>query len=101
MTSQTALSLLRLAGGAALALGVLVAAPQAGRTADDRQKEQAEDACREVAQRRDWNDIETDVEEDDDDSVTVKVSGRRDGRNRERECTFTMDGDEVEFEDNE
>lgn len=101
MTLPIDLPVLRLAGAAMLALGLLVTAPQTGSAADDDDKEKAEDACRQVAQRRDWNDIETDVEDDDDDSVTVMVTGRRDGRNRERECTYTMDGDEVEFEDNE
>ena len=67
----------------------------------DRDIDRAREACRDVARNRDWRDIETDVRDRDDDRgrVIVRVTGRRDGDDRERRCTYDVRDDRAEFED--
>jgi hypothetical protein len=96
---------LRLAGAAALSASALLLAGTAPAGArdriSDRDVDRARNACREIARDRDWRDIETDVRDRDDDHgrVTVRVTGRRDGDDRERRCTYDVRDDRAEFED--
>ena len=95
----------RLAGAAALPLCALLlagAAPaQARDRISDRDVARARDACREVARNRDWRDIETDVRDRDEDRnrVIIRVTGRRDGEDRERRCTYDVRDDRAELDD--
>jgi hypothetical protein len=92
-------------GAAALGLGALLLAgtapAQARDRISDRDIDRAREACRDVARDRDWRDIETDVRDRDDDRgrVIVRVTGRRDGDDRERRCTYDVRDDRAELED--
>lgn len=102
----------RLAAGGTLAAASLCAlllsgaAPAQARDRDrisDRDIERAEDACREIARDRGWRDVRTDVRDRDrdrdDDRVVVEVTGRRDGDERERRCTYNTRRNDADFED--
>ena len=95
----------RLAGAAALPLCALLLAGTAPAQARDRisgrDVDRAREACRDVARNRDWRDIETDVRDRDDDRgrVIVRVTGRREGEDRERRCTYDVRDDRAELED--
>src|SRR3954471_15661530 len=67
----------------------------------DRDIERARDACREVAQNRDWRDVRVDARDRDEDRgrVTMTVRGRRDGGERERDCTYDFRDERASFED--
>src|SRR5438045_2123755 len=69
--------------------------------ARDRDIERARDACREVAQNRDWRDVRVDARDRDEDRgrVTMTVRGRRDGEDRERDCTYDLRDERASFED--
>jgi hypothetical protein len=92
-------------GAAALGLGALLLAgtapAQARDRISDRDIDRARDACREIARDRDWREIETDVRDRDDDRgrVIVRVTGRRDGEDRERRCTYDVRDDRAELEE--
>jgi hypothetical protein len=96
-------AIFRLAGAALpLCALLLAAAPAHARDRiSDRDVERARDACRAVARDRDWRDIETDVRDRDEDRgrVIVRVTGRRDGDDRERRCTYDVRDDRAEFDD--
>jgi hypothetical protein len=67
----------------------------------DRDIERARDACREVAQNRDWRDVRVDARDRDEErgQVTLTVRGRRDGEDRERDCTYDLRDERASFED--
>jgi hypothetical protein len=60
----------------------------------------AKDACRSLAQKSDWKDIETNVQRERDDRFVVRVRGERDGRDRERTCIYDDRHNDAEFRDN-
>ena len=101
--------LARLTCGAALGLCTLWlagAAPAHARDRDhdrisDRDIERARDACRQVAENRDWRNVRVDMRhrEEERHQVTVTVSGKRHGDDRERECTYDLRDDRATFED--
>ena len=61
----------------------------------------AQDACRQVAENRDWKNIHTDVRDRDEDRnrVIIKVTGKRNGDDRERECTYDVRDQRAELDD--
>ena len=67
----------------------------------DHDVDRAKDACREVAENRDWKNIHTDVRDKDDDRnrVIVRVTGKRNGDDRERECTYDVRDQRAEIDD--
>ena len=95
----------RLGGAAVLGLGALLLAGttqvQARDRVSDRDIDRAREACRDVARDRDWREIQTDVRDRDDDRgrVIVRVTGRRDGEDRERRCTYDVRDDRAELEE--
>jgi hypothetical protein len=68
---------------------------------DRRDVAQARDACRQVAENRGWRDIREDVRDDtrDRDRIVVMMRGRRNGEDRERECTFNVRRGDADFQD--
>ena len=71
-----------------------------GDQADERSGDRAKEACRQVAENRDWRDVRTEVRDRDRDGrVVIDVSGRRRGDQRERECRYNTRRQEAEFED--
>jgi hypothetical protein len=64
-------------------------------------EDDARDACRELAQRSDWRDIETNARREGDDRWVIRVRGERDGRDRERTCIYDDRRNEAEFRDND
>lgn len=82
----------------AAALGAVWLASPSPAFADE---DDARDACRELAQRSDWNRIDTDVRRHDDDRWEIRVNGERDGRDRERICIYDDRRDEAEFRGND
>src|SRR4051794_218744 len=95
----------RLASGAALGLcTVWLAGTPPAHARDrisDRDIERARDACREVAQNRGWRDVRVDASDRDEErgQVTLTVRGRRDGEDRERDCTYDLRDERASFED--
>ena len=96
----------RIAAAAGLCALWLAGAPPAHADRDrisDRDRERAEDACREIARNRGWRDVRTDVRERDrdrgDDRVVVDVSSRRDGDDREQRCTYNTRRNDADFGD--
>ena len=91
--------------GAALAvcaLPILAGAPALARErVGDKDVDRARDACRELALRRDWRDIRTEVREHDRkrERVLVEVRGRRRGEERARECAYDIRDRAAAFRD--
>src|SRR4051812_12325007 len=70
------------------------------RSGDRRDVERAQDACRQVAENRDWRNVRTEVRDRDRDGrVVVEVSGRRRGEDRDRECRYDVRRGDAEFDD--
>jgi hypothetical protein len=87
---------------AACALPILAGSPALARDrVGDKDVERARDACREMAERRDWRDVHADVREHDRkrERVLVTVRGRRRGEDRERECVYDIRDHAAEIRD--
>jgi hypothetical protein len=82
----------------AAALGSAWLASVSPAFADD--NDDAKDACRSLAQKSDWKDIETNVRRERDDRFVVRVRGERDGKDRERTCIYDGRHNDAEFRDN-
>ena len=97
--------LARAAGAAAIGLCAAwlggASPAQARDRIDDRDVHRAQDACRQVAENRDWKNIHTDVRDRDEDRnrVIIKVTGKRNGDDRERECTYDVRDQRAELDD--
>ena len=97
--------LTRLACGAALGLCTVwlagVPPAQARDRISDRDIDRAREACRQIAENRDWRDVRVDPRDRDEERgrVTLTVRGRRQGEDRERECTYDFRDDRASFED--
>src|SRR5205823_4160973 len=97
--------LVRLTSGAALSLCAIClvgASPaQARDRISDRDVERAKDACRQIAENRDWRDVRVDTRDRDEERtrVTLTIRGRRNGEDRERDCTYDLRDDQASFED--
>jgi hypothetical protein len=88
------------AGLCAVWLGGLSPA-QARDRISDHDVDRAKDACRQIAENRDWRDVRTDVRDRDEDRdrVIVTMRGKRNGEDRERECTYDVRDQRADFED--
>jgi hypothetical protein len=65
-----------------------------------RDVERARDACRQIAESRDWRNVRTAVRDRDRNGrVVVEVSGRRRGEDRDRECRYDVRRGDAEFRD--
>lgn len=81
------------------ALATVWLAGAAPARADD--EDEARDACRELAQRADWRDIDTDVRRENDNRIVVRVRGERNGDNRERICVYNTRTNDADFRDDD
>ena len=87
---------------AVLAVQLLAGAPARARDrVGDKDVDRAREACRELAERRDWRDVRAQVREHDRkrERVLVDVRGRRRGKDRERECAYDIRDHAAEFRD--
>ena len=67
----------------------------------DRDIERARQACREIAENRDWRNVRVDMRnrEEERNRIIVTVSGKRRGQDRERDCTYDLRDERATFED--
>ncbi len=63
--------------------------------ADD--EDDAKDACKQIAQGRDWDDTKAKVSKEGDDRIVVTMTGERDGEDRERRCIYNTNSKEASF----
>ena len=84
-----------LAATTLLGAGWLVSVPPAW--ADD--EDDAREACLKIAEKRDWEDADTEVRREDDDRIVITVRGERDGDNRERRCVYNTKTEEARFDE--
>jgi hypothetical protein len=81
----------------ALAMGAAVVLTGSPAWADD--EDDARDACEEIAKNRNWKDIDTDIEDEGDRRIRVRVSGERDGEDRQRECVYDKEDKRARMDD--
>jgi hypothetical protein len=84
-----------LALSAATGLAWLAGAPPAW--ADD--EDDAKDACKQIAENRDWDDTKAKVSKEGDDRVVVTMTGEREGEDRQRRCVYNTNSKEARFSD--
>jgi hypothetical protein len=66
----------------------------------EREVERARDACRDLAEDRGWHDVRLEMRDRGRDGpIVIEMRGRRDGEDRERECTYRPREDRASFED--
>ncbi|MCC2652300.1 MAG: hypothetical protein K0Q60_2463, partial [Microvirga sp.] len=73
-----------LALAAATGVAWLVSAPPAWADEED----DAKDACKEIAESRDWDDTKAKVSKEGDNRIVVTMTGEREGEDRERRCVY-------------
>jgi hypothetical protein len=81
----------------ALAMGTAVLLTGNPAWADD--EDDAREACERIAKNRNWKDVDTDIKDSGDSRIVVRVTGERDGEDRERECVFHRQREEADFDD--
>jgi hypothetical protein len=67
--------------------------------ASDREVNEARDACKQIAEGRDWKNVRTNVRDSSDERVVMAVSGKRRGEDRDRECRYNIKRHQAEFDD--
>jgi hypothetical protein len=67
--------------------------------ASDREVNEARDACKQVAEGRDWKNVSTNIRDSSDQRVVMMVKGKRRGEERERECRYNIKQHNAEFDD--
>jgi hypothetical protein len=67
--------------------------------ASDREINEARDACKQIAENRDWKNVRTNVRDSSDERVVMTVSGKRRGEDRDRECRYNIKRHQAEFDD--
>ena len=67
--------------------------------ASDHEINEARDACKQIAENRDWKNVRTNVRDSSNDRVVLTVSGKRRGEDRDRECRYNLKRHEAEFDD--
>ena len=65
----------------------------------DREVNEARDACKQIAEKRDWKNVSTNVRDSSGDRVVMMVKGKRRGDDRERECRYNIRQHNAEFDD--
>ena len=84
---------LTLAAVAAAAL--LLGAPPAW--ADD--EDDAKDACKQIAENRDWDDTKAKVAKEGENRIVVTMTGEREGEDRQRRCVYNTNSKQASFSD--
>ncbi len=74
-----------LALAAAVGVAWLVGAPAAWADEED----DAEEACKQIAEDRDWDDSEVEVRKEGEERIVVTVKGEEEGKDRDRRCVTT------------
>ena len=77
----------------ATGLAWLAGAPAAW--ADD--EDDAKDACKQIAENRDWDDSKARVRKEGENRIVVTVTGEREGEDRERRCVYNTNSKEASF----
>jgi hypothetical protein len=67
--------------------------------ASGKEVNEARDACKQVAENRDWKNVSTNVRDSSDQRVVMMVKGKRKGEERERECRYNVKQHNAEFDD--
>ena len=80
---------------AATGVAWLVGAPPAW--ADD--EDDAKDACKQIAENRDWDDTKAKVSREGENRIVVRMTGEREGEDRERRCVYNTNSKEASFSD--
>ena len=83
-----ALTLAAVAGTA-----LLVGAPPAW--ADD--EDDAKDACKRIAENRDWDDTKAKVTKEGENRIVVTMTGERNNNDKERRCVYNSNSKEARF----
>jgi hypothetical protein len=65
----------------------------------DKEVNQAREACKEIAEKRDWKNVSTNVRDSSAQRVVMMVKGKRRGEERERECRYNIKQHNAEFDD--
>ena len=73
----------------------LVGTPPA--RADD--EDDAKDACKQIAENRDWDDSKAKVRKEGENRIVVTVTGEREGEDRERRCVYNTNSKQASFSD--
>ena len=76
-------------------LAWLAGAPAAW--ADD--EDDAKDACKQIAENRDWDDSKAKVRKEGENRIVVTVTGEREGEDRERRCVYNTNSKQASFGD--
>ena len=80
---------------AAAGVASLVGAPPAW--ADD--EDDAKDACKQIAEGRDWDDTKARASKEGDNRIVVTMTGEREGEDRERRCVYDTNSKQASFGD--
>ena len=67
--------------------------------ASDREINEARDACKQIAENRDWKNVRTNVRDSSGERIVLTVSGKRRGEDRDRECRYNIRQHNAEFDD--
>ena len=78
---------------AAAGVTLLISAPPAW--ADD--EDDAKDACKQIAENRDWNDTKAKVSKENDNRIVVTMTGERNDNDKERRCVYNTNSKEARF----
>ena len=63
--------------------------------ADD--EDDAKDACKRIAENRDWDDTEAKVTKENDNRIVVTMTGERNNNDKERRCVYNSNSKEARF----
>jgi hypothetical protein len=78
---------------AAAGVTLLISAPPAW--ADD--EDDAKDACKQIAENRDWDDTKAKVSKENDNRIVVTMTGERNDNDKERRCVYNTNSKEARF----
>lgn len=63
------------------------------------EEDDAKDACKQIAENRDWDDSKARVRKDGENRIVVTVTGEREGEDRERRCVYNIGSKRASFDD--
>ena len=73
----------------------LVGAPAAWADEEDDAKE----ACKQIAEDREWDDSEVEVRKEGEERIVVTVRGEKEDKDRDRRCVYNINTEEARFTD--
>lgn len=79
----------------AAAFGVAAMLGASPAWADD--EDDAKEACKRIAENRDWDDTKARVTREGENRIVVRMTGERDGEERERRCVYNTNSKEASF----